>query len=228
MKVLGMIPARGGSKSIPGKNTRPLAGQSLIERAFRSAAASGALDRIVLSSDDAKALRIADGIGLESITRPESLSRDDTPMLPVALHLLDELKIRDGWKADALMVLQPTSPLRRPEHIQRAVALLAKGDAVCSVIQLPQDLSPHYVMRIRQDGYLDYFLPDGARFIRRQDVPRAYKREGTIFLTRTSALREHKSFYGSCCVPMELEEDESMNIDEPHEWAEAERRLGGV
>jgi N-acylneuraminate cytidylyltransferase len=82
-------------------------------------------------------------------------------------------------------------------------------------------------MRISRDGYLDYFMPDGARYTRRQDVPQAYKREGTIFLTRTAVILEQRSFYGTRCVPMIVDPEESLNIDEPAEWAEAERRLKG-
>lgn len=225
MKVLGLIPARGGSKGVPGKNTRELLGKSLIERAYSTACAAGVLDRIVLSSDDETAVRIAGKIGLEvPFVRPAEVSGDTTAMIDVVLHALDCLE-KDGYLPDAVCLLQPTSPLRQAKHIQQAVEILGEHDSVCTVIPLPQDLCPHYVMKITEDGYLDHFMPDGAKYTRRQDVPLAYRREGTIFLTKTSVLREQRSFYGSRCKPLPLDLEESLNIDTAEEWAEAETRL---
>jgi CMP-N,N'-diacetyllegionaminic acid synthase len=225
MKVLGLIPARGGSKGLLGKNVKPLAGKSLIERAYETAVASLALDRIILSSDNDTIIAAAAKFGLEApFMRPAALATDSSPMIDVAVHALDELG-RKGYEPDALMLLQPTSPLRRPSHISCAIELLADNDAVCSVIQVPLDLSPHYVMKITDRGFLDYFLPEGRTYIRRQDVPRAYKRDGTIFLTRRSVILGQRSFYGQRCVPLHLAEAESLNIDTAEDWAEAERRL---
>lgn len=227
MKVLGLIPARGGSKGLPGKNTRILAGKSLIERAYESARASGALDRIILSTDDGEALEIARSIGLEApFTRPPEISGDTTPMIDVALHALNFLQAR-GDAYDVLALLQPTSPLRRAEHIRAALDRLDGHDAVCTVVPLPRDLCPHYVMQITPEGYLDYFMPDGSTYTRRQDVPLAYRRDGTLFVTRVEALREFRNFYGERCLPLELDPSESLNIDTPEEWAEAEERLSG-
>src|SRR6266545_1172936 len=106
MKVLGLIPARGGSKGLPGKNIKPLAGKSLIERTFETAVTSGALDRIILSSDNASIIAIAEGCGLEvPFVRPETLADDSSPMIGVAVHALNELA-RNGYEPEALMVLQ--------------------------------------------------------------------------------------------------------------------------
>lgn len=226
MNILGLIPARSGSKGVPGKNIRPLAGKSLVQRAFESAAASGVLERIILSTDDLEIAEAAKGFGLESpFLRPPEFSHDKSPMIDVAIHALMMLKAK-GYVPDAVLTLQPTSPLRRPEQIQKAVSLLGDNDSVCSVVPLPKDLCPHYVMKISSDGYLDYFMPDGGRYTRRQDVPQAYKRDGTIYLTRTAVLLGQRTFYGQRCVPMVINLEESLNIDGPREWAEAELRLG--
>lgn len=225
MRVLGLIPARGGSKGVPGKNVRPLVGRSLIERAFESARASGVLDRIVLSSDDHSAVAEARRIGLEvPFMRPAELARDESPMIDVAVHALKTLAGSD-YLPDAIVLLQPTSPLRTAEQIRHAIGLLADNDAVCTVVPVPQDLCPHYLMKIGENGYLDYFMPDGPRYTRRQDVPRAYRREGTLFVTRSSVILEQRSFYGSRCVPYVLRPDETLNIDTLEEWSEAEKRL---
>ncbi len=168
--------------------------------------------------------------GLEvPFLRPAELAQDSTGMLEVALHLLAVMSA-EGYEPDALMVLQPPSPLRRPDHIRRAIQMLEsspQADSVCSVYPLPKDLCPHYLVKI-QDGRLEFFMPDGARYTRRQDVPQAWKRDGTVFLTRTTVLREQRSFYGRYCLPLELSPHEALNIDEPQDWEEAERRLRAV
>jgi CMP-N,N'-diacetyllegionaminic acid synthase len=228
MKVLGLIPARGGSKGIPGKNLRQLAGKSLIQRAYESAAAAGVLDRIILSTDDLEIAATGRSLGVEiPFLRPPEFARDESPMIDVVIDALTTLA-HDGYQPDAVLLLQPTSPLRQPRHIQEALRLLGSNDAVCSVIPLPRDLCPHYVMKITADGYLDYFMSDGVRYTRRQDVPLAYRREGTIFLTTRSVLLEQRSFYGQRCVPLLLDPREVCNIDAPEDWAEAERILHGI
>ena len=107
-------------------------------------------------------------------------------MIDVAIHACEALQERKAIEPDAMLLLQPTSPLRKPSHIRLAIEMLEHNDSVCSVVPLPKDLCPHYLMKIRDDGCLDYFLSDGRKYTRRQDVPQAYKRDGTIFLTRTS------------------------------------------
>jgi CMP-N,N'-diacetyllegionaminic acid synthase len=225
MKILGIIPARGGSKGVEHKNTRFLAGKSLIQRTFECAKDAGALDRIILSSDDDEAIQMATEIGLEvPFKRPKELAKDDTPMLPVIIHALSEM-IKNGYEPDAVLILQPTSPFRSPSHIKRAVALLAQHDSVCSVVPLPKTLCPHYVMKLREDGYLENFLSDGGKYTRRQDVPQAYTRDGTIFAVKSNIVLKNNSLYGEKCYPLILDPKEVMSIDTVAQWEEAERRL---
>jgi len=178
MKVLGLIPARGGSKGIPGKNLKPLVGKSLIQYTHECAVASGVLDRVILSTDSPEIAQAARGLGLEvPFIRPPEIAADDTPMIAVAIHALASME-QEGYRPDALLILQPTSPLRRPSDIQAAIRAIESNDSVCSVMPLPKTLCPHYVMQITPEGFLDYFMPDGASYKRRQDVPQAYVREG--------------------------------------------------
>lgn len=226
MKILGLIPARSGSKGIPDKNIKLLAGKSLIQLAFECAIASEVIDKIVLSTDSPRIAEIACRFGLESpFLRPSDLATDKSAMIDVAVHTLKAVRVMN-YEPDILLLLQPTSPLRQPKHIQEAVHLLGENDSVCSVVPMPKDMCPHYVMKVKEDGFLDYFMPDGASFTRRQDVPQAYKRDGTIFLTRTSVILEKHSFYGERCVPLIIPAEESLNIDIPAEWEEAEHKLG--
>lgn len=226
MRVLGLIPARSGSKGIRGKNRKLLLGKSLVQRAFESAQAAGVLDRIILSTDDPEIASVAQALGLEvPFVRPPELAADDAAMIDVVIHAIRFLQVTD-YSPDSLLLLQPTAPLRRSSHIRRAVELLTDYDSVCSVVPLPKDICPHYLMKINTKGFLEYFLPDGAGYVRRQDVPQAYQRDGTIYLTKTEVLLEQRSFYGDRCLPMMLDPGESLNIDEPADWIEAERRLG--
>jgi len=227
-RILGLIPARGGSKALPRKNIRLLSGKSLIQRTWESARASGVLDRVILSTDDPEMARHGRELGVEvPFMRPAAFADDASPMIDVAVHALEALRERDCYVPNAVMILQPTSPLRTPAQIQRAVELLDGYDAVCSVLPLLQDLSPYYLMKIREDGCLDFFMEDGFRFTRRQDLPIAYRREGTIFLTRTEVIMEQHSFYGQRCLPMLMQPDEVLNIDTPEDWREAECVLSG-
>ena len=143
LKVLGLIPARGGSKGLPRKNLMPLAGKSLIERTYNVAQESGVLDRSILSTDDPEIRDHALSMGLEApFLRPARFADDGSPMIDVIIHALDALEQND-YIPDAVMLLQPTSPLRTAQHLIRAVELLEQGDSVCSVVQIPPTHAPH-------------------------------------------------------------------------------------
>lgn len=225
MKVLGLIPARAGSKGIPGKNLKPLVGKPLVQWTIEAAADSGILDRVVVSTDDDDVAQLARTLGVEvPFMRPQILARDESPMIDVVIHAVTELG-REPYLPDAIAVLQPTSPLRRSEDIRRAIDMLEGADSVCSVIELPRELSPHYVMRIDDSGYLKHFMDDGDRYTRRQDVPPAYSREGTIYLVRREVALERRTLYGDRCVPLPIDAASSLSIDDADDWAEAKRRM---
>lgn len=225
-RVLGIVPARAGSKGVPGKNIRPLAGRPLLEYAAQVATAAGVFDRVILSTDSTEIADVGRGAGLEvPFLRPAALAQDDTPMLPVLQHALSALAA-DGWIPDIIVLLQPTSPLRRPDHIRSAVRLLQEtgADSIVSVVELPRHLSPDYVMRI-EDGTLRPFLPDGLRVTRRQDARAAYVRDGTVYAFRRDTLERFGDIYGSDCRPLLLPAAESLTIDSWDDWQAAERLL---
>lgn len=227
--VLALIPARGGSKGIPDKNIRPLAGRTLVQYAAQAASASGVVDRIVLSTDSERIAAEGRRIGIEvPFIRPLELAGDETPMFPVIEHAVDFLEQR-GWQPDIIVLLQPTSPLRRPDHIRSAVQQLRDGsaDSVVTVVELPRHLSPDYVMRI-EDGRLVPFLPEGAAVTRRQDARPACVRDGTVYAFWTQTMRETRSIYGRDCRPLVLPARESLAIDTLEDWDEAVRRLAAV
>jgi CMP-N,N'-diacetyllegionaminic acid synthase len=224
--VLGLVPARGRSKGVPGKNVRPLAGHTLLEYTARAARESGVLDRLILSTDSSEIADAGRRAGLEvPFMRPPVLAADDTPMVPVIEHALAEVS-RHGWSPEIVVLLQPTSPLRRPDHIRAAVNLLREtgADSVVTVIEVPRHLSPDYVMRI-EDGRLKPFLPDGGRVTRRQDARPAYSRDGTVYAFRRSTIEKSGGIYGDDCRPLLIDACDSLSIDSPADWDEAERVL---
>jgi CMP-N-acetylneuraminic acid synthetase len=226
--VLGLVPARGGSKGVPGKNVRPLAGRTLLDYTAGAARDSGIVDRIVLSTDSEEIAEAGRRAGLEvPFMRPAPLAQDDTPMLPVIEHAIMAL-VESGWTPDVIVLLQPTSPLRRPWHIRDAVTTLreTKADSVVTVVELPRHLSPDYVMRI-EDGLLRPFLPNGAGVTRRQDARAAYSRDGTVYACWRYTIDRFGSLYGDRCHPLIVSAADSLSIDSPDDWAEAERRLTG-
>jgi CMP-N,N'-diacetyllegionaminic acid synthase len=225
-RILAIVPARGGSKGVPGKNIRKLAGRTLLDYTALAARESGVIDRIVLSTDSEEIADVGKRAGLEvPFMRPAALAQDDTPMLPVIQHAIDSLAA-EGWTTDVIVLLQPTSPLRRSSHVRDAVKLLheSTADSVVTVIEVPRHLSPDYVMRI-DDGVLRPFLHEGARVTRRQDARPAYSREGTVYACWHATLERFGNIYGDRCQPLMLDPADSLSIDSPADWAEAERRL---
>ena len=224
--ILALIPARGGSKGLPDKNIRSLAGRTLLDYAARAAAASGVIDRVVLTTDSTRIADEGRRVGIEvPFMRPGALATDDAPMLPVIEHAVGVVE-EQGWAPEIIVLLQPTSPLRTPAHIRSAVEQLRStgADSVVTVVELPRHLSPDYVMRI-EHGDLVPFLPQGAGVTRRQDARAAYVRDGTVYAFWRRTLLEHGSIYGAHCRPLVIPAAESLTIDTQVDWDEAERRL---
>lgn len=219
MNVLGLIPARGGSKGIPGKNIVPLAGKPLLAWTCEAARASRALSRVVLSTDDAKIAEVGRAYGVEvPFLRPPELARDDTPSVDVAIHALEWLANHEGWQAEVLVLLQPTSPLRRAEHIDAAVAKLERtgADTVVSVVVVPHHFHPWSVMK--QNGvWLEDFLPSppGPDRFRRQNLPRLFARNGpAVLVARVATILTRRSFYGERVAGYEMDRGTSVDIDD--------------
>jgi CMP-N,N'-diacetyllegionaminic acid synthase len=227
--VLGLVPARGGSKGIPNKNIRILAGLPLIGHSIAAARQSGVIERIVLTTDDPGIAEIGRGLGADvPFRRPPELAQDDTPMLPVLQHAVNAV-MKSGWSPAIVVLLQPTAPFRRMSELQAAIALLQnspEADSVVSVEAVPGHLSPYYVMKI-SGGLLTPFLADGARFTRRQDAPVAYSRNGQFYIVRRRVLLEGNSLYGTNCLPF-VTKHEAVNLDTLSDWSAAEALAGKV
>lgn len=225
MKILGIVPARGGSKGIPGKNIRSLDGKPLIQYSVEAARSSNLVDRLILSTDSAEIAEVGKALGVEvPFLRPRDLAQDDTPMLPVLEHALQFVEM-EGWQPDIILLLQPTAPLRRAEHIQQAVKLLVDSncDSVVSVVEVPRHYVPDFVLRL-EEGKLKPFL-DTPLATRRQDARPAYSRDGTIYAFWRDVLFNKHSIYGDDCRPILIPHDQSCNLDTMSDWQEAEKKL---
>jgi CMP-N-acetylneuraminic acid synthetase len=230
MRVLGLIPARGGSKGVPRKNVRPLAGKPLLRYTAEAALASRRLARVVLTTDDAEIAAVGRACGLDvPFVRPAELALDTTPTLPVVQHALAALEAA-GDAFDAVCLLQPTSPLRTAETIDACVGLLeASGaDAVVTVLRVPAEYNPHWVYFRAEDGALRLSTGEAQPIARRQALPAAYHREGSVYVTRRGVVMEGNSLYGTRVVGHEVSAAASVNIDDLSDWARAEELVAGV
>ena len=227
MRVLGLIPARGGSKGVPRKNVRELGGKPLIAYSIDAARAATRIDRVVVSTEDEEIAAISKSLGAEvPFVRPGALAQDDTPMLPVIVHALKTV-IADGWMPDAVCLLQPTFPFRRPEDIDACIdALSARGaDCVISVHRVPHHFNPHWVYFEQPDGTLRLATGEREPIPRRQELPPAFHRSGAIYVTRAAVITEQGSLYGDSVVGYETSTENSYNIDTIEDWERAEAQI---
>jgi len=232
-RVLGVVTARAGSKGIPGKNTRLLAGKPLIAYTIEAALQSRAFDRVILSTDDPAAATVAKALGCEvPFMRPAALAADDTPHLPVMRHALEWMRDHERYDPDSVMTLLPTAPLRQPAHLREAVALEAStgADSVIGIDELPPHFNPMRVVTVDEHGWARLFVgnqPVKRRPGRRQDMPPAWVMNGAIYLFKTRCLFDpvEPNLYGDRVAAMVMPPPYGLNLDDPEDWERAERLL---
>lgn len=224
MKILGLIPARGGSKGIPGKNIKSLQGKPLLAYTTEAAKASKLLDRVVLSSDDPEIISVGKALGIEvPFVRPPELAVDTTSSLEVVQHALQYLK-EQGENYDAVCLLQPTTPFRPDGLIDEAIEKFEAGnyDALISVREVPAEFNPHWIFENR-DGRLQLATGEKQIIPRRQDLPKAFHRDGAIYITKTSVLLNQNSLYGNRLGYIETTGNPFVNIDTQEDWEKAQK-----
>ena len=233
-KIVGIITARGGSKGIPGKNIKLLAGKPLIAYTIEAAQKSGVFDRLIVSTDCPMIAHIAKRYGCEApFLRPQELAESTTASLPVIQHAVAWLKEHEGYEPEYVMILQPTSPLRQDFHIREAATLLEKtgADSVVSVSKIPAHYHPRWQCTIGARGELAIFTgePFAGMVKRRQDLSQTYTRNGAIYVGRARTLfADNPGIYGNRVIAYVMDEKYSVNIDELDDWAYAEAMLKNI
>jgi CMP-N,N'-diacetyllegionaminic acid synthase len=213
-RVLGIIPARGGSKGAPRKNIREVAGRTLIAYTIDAACASRLLTRCIVSTDDNETAEISTALGCEVMERPAELARDDTPTISVVKHIFETLESKDE-SFDYGLVLQPTSPLRTGLDIDSALQALFQSDAD-SIVSVYQVSDHHPARMYKLDNGLLTSLDEKFAGARRQELPPVYHRNGAIYAFRRNLL-DTDTLLGNKILPYIMEEDRSLNIDNEYD-----------
>lgn len=226
MKILGIIPARGGSKGIPRKNIKALGGKPVIGYTIASVLESKLLTKYILSSDAEEIIKTGKQLGVEApFIRPPKLAKDDTPSIDVVKHALsffNEGKIH----FDAVCILQPTTPFRRDGLIDDAIKKFESGsyDSLVSVREVPHEYNPHWVFE-EKDGRLEIATGEKEIISRRQELPKAYHRDGAIYLTKTEVILDSNSILGNKIGFIDTTDHDYVNLDSMEDWKKAEEIL---
>ncbi|BCB97440.1 hypothetical protein JZK55_23620 [Dissulfurispira thermophila] len=224
MKVLGIIPARGGSKRIPNKNIYPLGGIPLICHCLRIAKKSPSIDRLVVSTEDLAIAEVAKKEGVEIIKRPVELAQDNTPTLPVIKHVINELD-KTGFHADIILTIQPTYPFITVDNIEKAIRVFFEIDdidSVTTVKKAPFHYHPYNARKINKDGTISFMFPEEKkRCPNSQSAPPVYF-FGNLYASKRATIFEKDSLYGERSFPVEVSNIEGFDIDDMFDMEMAE------
>lgn len=217
-KVLAIIPARGGSKGIPRKNIKILAGKPLIAWTIEEAKKSKYIDRLILSSDDEEIIKVAKEWGCEvPFVRPKELAEDNSSSIDVIINALNNLK--NFSDDDIVLLLEPTSPLRTSSDIDDALLLLVSNLDAESIVGLAEVESQHPNFLVKLDkNYLKPYLNKDFHIFRRQEIDKLYFFEGSIYASKIKALKEKKNFYHEKCIGYVVQKWKSFEIDNPEDF----------
>ena len=222
--ILGLIPARGGSKGLPRKNIKPLLGKPLIAWTIEQALVSKYLDKVVVSTDDKEIAEISKKYGADvPFIRPKQLAEDNAKGIDVVLNALDWFRENDKRKQyDLIMLLQPTSPLRKSEDINKAIELLflKKAKAIVSVCEA--DHHPLWANTLPGDGCMKDFIRKEIINKNRQELPKFYRLNGAIYLAYCNYIEKCKSFFNKDTFAYIIPKERSIDIDNEIDFKLAE------
>ena len=227
MKILSIIPARGGSKSVPRKNIAPIAGKPLIYHTISEALKVEQIDDLVVSTEDPEIADISKSLGAQvPFLRPAELASDQAQAHPVLKHCLEFMEKKREITYDAVLMLQPTSPLRTSSHIITALNLMEQNecDSVVSVVSVGGE-HPFRMKRLIGNRVINY-IEQGFEDMRpRQVLPKVFIRNGAIYLSKQKLIAAKNTIVGENCLGFEMSADESINIDTRHDFMLAELLL---
>jgi len=214
-KCLAIVPARGGSKGLPRKNIQPLLDKPLIAYTIEAARKASMIGRVLVSTDNPEIAAVAAQFGAEiPFLRPPELARDETPTLPVLQQVLTQLKSSENYEPEIIVLLQPTSPLRRAGDIDRAVTLLQQTGADSVVSLCAAEHNPYWMNRLEGDRVLP-FLQNVPEYSRRQDLPPVFRINGAVYATRHRILMEQNRLLGEDTRGIVMDAESSVDIDTP-------------
>jgi len=218
MHILGLIPARSGSRRIPGKNTKLLGDKPLIAWTIEAAKKSRHMDRVLVSSDSPEIATLAKEWGAEApFLRPEALSTDTASSADMAVHALEWLRRERGYSPEILFLLQPTSPFRQSLDIDQAIDLLLEQNAE-AVVGVSSDLQP--LSHLRQLDEKGFLRPMPLQ--KEQATTTTYRLNGAVYAIRTEVFLKQKTFFPSRTLPYKMSPESSLDIDTPLEMRFAE------
>ena len=224
--ILAVIPSRGGSKGLPGKNILPFAGLPLIAHSVRLAALCPEIDRCIVSTDSEQIAAVARQHGADvPFLRPPELAQDDTPMWPVLQHALREVERQTGMQFGSLLLLDPTSPGRTPGDVTDALRILESDPHAAGVVAVSEPaFNPRWVCVEEVGEYMKQLVPQTHSYVRRQDVPPAYRVNALLYLWRRDHVMNEDAprFYEIPHRILVVPEERAIHIDEPRDFALAE------
>ena len=215
MNILGVIPARGGSKGLPRKNLLKIGNKTLIQRAIESANKSKMITRIIFSSDDDELIEEARKFNVEiPFKRPKELAQDRSSTFSVVKHLLEWLKAEQNWQPEIIVILQPTTPFRKAAHIDDTINLLLNTRSNAAITLRKPDYPPHWMMELKSESKVDLLIKNGNKFMRRQDTPAVYQPAGLVYAFKKNVIHEIKTLFPfKDTRGLIVDEHESINID---------------
>ena len=221
--MLAIIPARGGSKSLPGKNIKLLGGLPLICHSIKAALKSNLIDRVIVSTEDNEIASIAKDCGAEvPFMRPANLASDTSMVMDAYLHLVDFISKQNSKPIQSFVALLPTVPLRATQDIDNAIKIFndKNADSVISVVEAPIPL--HWNMRITKEGILKNYSSEFNAIKNRQELEKTYVPNGAIYVFSTKVLRSTRQYYTKKTYPYIMPRIRSADIDDllDFEWAE--------
>jgi CMP-N,N'-diacetyllegionaminic acid synthase len=221
--ILGVIPARGGSKAIPRKNLALLANKPLLAWTVEVAIESDSLDRVVISTDDPEIAEVGKKLGAEiPFLRPAELATDTSASIDVILHAIRWFDENEKYRPDYVLLLQPTSPLRTATDIRNSIEIMIakKGDSVVSVCETHQH--PLWMKTVNDEGKLVDLGPQSSVPARRQDLPSVFALNGAIYLALRTFLLSERTFISDCTYAYVMPPERSIDIDTPWDFRVAD------
>ena len=226
MKILAIIPARGGSKGIPDKNMRKIAGKPLIEYTINAAKSSKLINKIIVSTDSKKIANFSKSKGIEvPFLRPNNLSKSNSSTIDVINHTINFLKKYENYIPDVITILQPTSPLRTVNILDKSIKLLKNSQLSSSILGVVKVKNHPFLCFELKNSFLKPFKSNFKKYSQRQKFPTFYYPTGSIYTFWYKTLENYGNIYGSNIKPMLIDVENSIDIDTPYDLFQAEMRI---